>query len=267
MDSSELTKFNEAVKNYYKLKQKYDSTIEREVVKIRKNIGLTNFEKRNKFKQINRKCINCGRAGGTIFKQENSVLSATCGHIEKPCKLDIQLQRAKHYNINQEIDKLNEKININRTNTINSKLDFLFGYSKQDLTINKFNNYKAELIEEVKKYQILNELHLNIVNNSMQKTQLLENTNNLSTLINKFKELIKNYEETGNIQFLKEAIELYKESIIETAKTIQNLKYSYNAVEYNEKDNTNHLIQELYSLEQLQVTINNTANKIIAFKK
>ena len=269
MSSDELTKFNDAISTYYKLKHKYDNQIEKEVTKIIKNGNYTNKEKRkqfDKFKQ-SRKCVNCGNLGGTIFKQDNNILSAKCGHIEKPCKLDIQLQRAHHSNINEEIDKLNKIININKVNTISSKLDFLFGYTSQSATLDEFNKSKTELINEVKKYQVINELYLNIVYNLSQIKQLSANNDNLLVFINSLKDLIKNFEETGNVTFLKDAIELYINNIQETVKTIRNLKYSNNTVEYNDSDNTYHLIQEPYTLAQLQISINDTKNKIIMFRK
>ena len=81
------------------------------------------------------------------------------------------------------------------------------------------------------------------------------------------KELIKNFEDSGDVGYLKDAVELYLSSIEETTKKIRNLKYVYNSIEYDETDNTHHLIQEQYMQTQLQIPINGTLNKILSFNK
>ena len=40
---------------------------------------------------------------------------AKCGHIERPCKLDIQIQKAKYANIIDQISDIANKINTNKT--------------------------------------------------------------------------------------------------------------------------------------------------------
>ena len=262
-----LTKFNLALNDYYKLKQQYNKQIEKEVTKLIKTNDLTNKEKHEKFKQLKRKCVNCGKEGGTIFKQDGNLLSAKCGHMEKPCKLDIQLQRATYSNINHQISELNHIININKIENINNKLNFLFGYVSESTTLENFNKLKQELIDEVKKYQKINEMYLNIVSNLTKFNEIKANNKNLFILIQNFKDLITNFEETGDFGYIKNAIELYIGTITETVNNIRNLKYVYNTVEFNENDNTHHLIQEQYTQSQLQVIINGTQNKILYFKK
>ena len=93
-----MSKFNQAVNDFYKLKRQYEDQIQKEISKLRKNTILTTKEKYDKFKQIKFKCVNCGKPGGTIFNSEDSMLSARCGNIENPCNLDIKLQKAiTHY--------------------------------------------------------------------------------------------------------------------------------------------------------------------------
>ena len=262
-----LTKFNQAFSDYYKLKRQYDNQTEKEVTKLRKNTSLTNKEKHDKFKQLKKKCVNCGKEGGTIFKQEGNLLSAKCGHNGKPCKLNIQLQKATYANINDLISELNDKISMNKIETISSKLNFLFGYTSESSTLENFNKLKQELIDEVKKYQKINEIYLNIVNNMTKIKEIKVRNNNLHVLIQNFKDLIKNFEETGDLGYLKNAIELHIGTVDETVKNIRNLKYIYNAIEYNESDNTHHLVQEQYTQNQLLVEINDTQNRILAFNR
>ena len=93
-----MSKFNQALNDFYKLKRQYEDQIQKEISKLRKNTILTTKEKHDKFKQLKLKCVNCGKSGGTIFKLEDSILSAICGNVENPCNLDIKLQKAKYNN-------------------------------------------------------------------------------------------------------------------------------------------------------------------------
>uniref|UniRef100_A0A6C0AXI8 Uncharacterized protein n=1 Tax=viral metagenome TaxID=1070528 RepID=A0A6C0AXI8_9ZZZZ len=264
-----MSKFNQALSDFYKLKRQYEDQIHKEISKLRKNTILTTKEKHDKFKQLKFKCVNCGKPGGSIFKLEDSMLSARCGNVENPCNLDIKLQKAKYNSITDEIEKLNILINTNRTETISSKLNFLFGYQNESKTLEEFNKLKLDLINEVKRYKKIYEMYINITNNFVddKKKQLSIYDDTILGQINNFNELIKSYEESGNISYIKEALILYNNDILETAKKIQKLKYNINTVNYNENDNTYHLIQESITLEQLQIPIDNTQNKIITFKK
>jgi hypothetical protein len=266
-NDDKLTKFNQAFSDYYKLKSQYDNKNQSEVSKITKNPNLTTKEKQEKFKQFKSKCVNCGKLGGTIFKQEGNLLSAKCGHVEKPCKLDIQLQKATYANMNNLISELNDIISINKKETITGKLDFLFGYANESTTLENFNKLKQELIDEVKKYQKINEIYLDLVYNVAKMKEIKFKKEKLLVIIKEFKDLIKNFEDTGDFGYLKNAVELYVNTIDETANNIRDLKYVYNTVEYNGIDDTHHLIQEQYTQAQLQIPINNTVNRIIAFKK
>ena len=82
----------------------------------------------------------------------------------------------------------------------------------------------------------------------------------------KLKSLIKSYEDTSDIGFLKEATDIYINNIDETVKNIQILKYTTN-LNYDDKDKTYNLIQQPFTLDQLQIPIDKTQNKIISFIK
>ena len=269
MDSDNSNKFNEALSTFYKLKKQYKDQSDKFISKVRVNSNLTAKEKHDAFRQLNTtiKCVNCGKIGGSIFKQYDNILSVTCGHKEKPCKLNIKLQKTKYVNINEQITDLNNKININKTETIRSKLNFLFGYKSESYTLETFNKLKMELIEEVKKYQVLNERYLNVVSNLSVEKQLSEDNNTLITLVQKIKSLIKSYEDSNDIGFLKEVTDLYINNIDETVKNIQSLKYNNNDLNYDDKDKTYNLIQQPFTLDQLQIPIDKTPNKIISFTK
>ena len=146
--------FNDAFNEYYKLKNKYDKKLRREVEKIAKS------DDSNK-KQIydnSKFCVKCKQKGGTIFTQKGNLLIAKCG-ASNPCSLNIQLQRAIYKKITDELDILNDMITKQKQNTILTKLDYLFTIHNDEKTretFNKFKSYFVELTNQYEKYYSFN---------------------------------------------------------------------------------------------------------------
>ena len=68
-------------------------------------------------------------------------------------------------------------------------------------------------------------------------------------------------------QFIKEAVTIYLTMISPQVEQIMNLKYSFSSVEYNETDNTFHLYQPIYTLNENQENYPGAANEeIISFE-
>ena len=68
----------ETINDYYKLKSRYEDIINNKKMVILKNKELSKKDKRRRFLQLNPTCINCKKEGGTLFLNENRVLSAKC---------------------------------------------------------------------------------------------------------------------------------------------------------------------------------------------
>ena len=68
-------------------------------------------------------------------------------------------------------------------------------------------------------------------------------------------ELIKNtideFNESGQINLIKDMIVVYQDQLMPVIKDLNNLKYKYYAMEFNENDNTHHLIKKRYTISQL----------------
>lgn len=260
---SSSSQFNAAIDKYYKLKHNYDKSIKKAVKSIRDNTLLNVAEKQEKFREFKSKCIHCGKTGGSVFIQEGDMLIARCGHSDQPCKLNIQLQRAKYQNLSTSLSNQNSYVNNKKIDIILTKLNYLFGFSSETKTLEIFNKLKVELIEEVKKYQKFNEKYIDIIENKSNRDEIIRLNNTLFSVIQNVKELIKEFEESGETQFIKDASELYVKQIIEIVKKLQELKYKIQYV-YTE-DNEHHLVQKTYSQSEMQVIVPGTENKIIAF--
>ena len=114
---------NEAINNYYKLKESYESKISQSKSKIINNPQLSKKEKEQKFKNLKKLCINCKQEGGSIFTNKDGILKVKCGNTSKPCKLDIEIEKGKYKLADDLIDELLIQINKFKDDIIKIKLD------------------------------------------------------------------------------------------------------------------------------------------------
>lgn len=268
MSKKTLTKgnitFDNAISTYYKLKGQYNNNINKQVKEIYEK-KLSPEEKREKFADIKYKCIVCGKTGGTIFEEDNTMLLAKCGNQDSPCKLDIKLERAKYDNILNTINSQNNDINFYKNSIINTKLNFLFGFNNQENTLTEFEKLKTNLVKIIKEYQNNTGKYIKTIYNSENITNLSNLNNKLDSNIEIFKDNIKNFKESGQESYLKEAVELYVNTIVTINKEIQALKYKIQEVVHNKETNKYKLVQKTYTLSDLQIIQPGTENRVIAF--
>ena len=256
--------FTTALSTYYKLKGEYNAKINKSVKQIY-NSDLTSQQKSDKFNQLSKQCIVCGKSGGTIFEQDNNMLLAKCGNAQNPCKLDIKIQKAKYNNIIDSLNNETKQINNYKNKIITTKLNFLFGFTNQEDTLNEFNELKNNLVKLVKLYQE----HSNKYTNTIYNTNNIDLIDNLHTRLNSniniFKDNIENFNETGEIAYLKDAVELYVNTIKIINKDINDAKYKINEIYKDENTEMIYLIQKNYILSDLLIIEPGTENKVISF--
>ena len=255
-----MANFNKAINEYYKLKQKYDAQVHKKTDIIRNNTELTSREKHLLYTEQKKKCIVCKKDGGTIFEDKNNILSAICG-AKSRCSLDIKIQRTKYSNLMRDVEFLKTLILESRKNIIQNKLDLLFAYQNQETSLGIFNRQRAELIRDLKKMESLYNSLTEITNNKSTKSE----NDVLLLTISQFKKLINDFKIGGEEINIKEAIDLYLNNILILVKQLQDIKYKYNSVFFNENENTYHLIQEVFTPEELQIPQNPENNKVISF--
>tara|TARA_Y100000591_G_scaffold332950_1_gene372625 strand:- start:9757 stop:10596 length:840 start_codon:yes stop_codon:yes gene_type:complete len=253
--------FDTALATYYKLQGDYNAINNRNVTKIVKDKDLSLTQKQEKYDQLKKKCINCGKSGGTIFEQVNNKLTAKCGNQEAPCKLDIQLIRANYTLLPKTLLSQEATLNSNKSSIIITKLNYLFGLISEEKTLTNFTSFKSQLVDLVKQYQDSSEKYLSIINNNNPEIKRI--TDILLLEIINLKQHIKDYNETGQEQFIKDAVQIYINQIVKLNKELNKLKY---ALQYTYvSQDTTYLIQKEYKLSDLETKIPNTENKIISF--
>jgi hypothetical protein len=266
----EKKKFIDGLNTYFKLKAAYEANIKKEKIQVSKLPGLSWREKRNEYAKIKHKCINCKRPVGSIFstKTINSERQylALCGDRKTPCPLDIKINLGMVLNITEDIRQDEEKIDNYKRLIILDKNDLLFGYITATAAIARFDKIKEEVADATKIYEFTLEQYLNIVDNVEKKEELkklkLEFYNNLDN----FNAMVQQYKTTQNTQFIIDAVELYTTTMQPRVNEILKNTYSYNGVEYNDDDNTFHLIQIPISIEDHEWDISEHGQKIISMK-
>jgi hypothetical protein len=266
----EKRKFIDTLDQYYRYKDKYESNLKKEKNQIIKLEGLSWREKRAEYMKIKPKCINCRRPVGCIFstkKQDDGRhLIALCGDRKQPCPFNININLGLVQNIQENLRNDETELNEYKHKVIIDKNDLLFGYITAEEAVSKFDKLKEQVSEFTKIYEFTLQTYLNVVDNEEKKAELekqqLEFYNNLDN----FNLIINQYNSTQNTQLIVDAVELYTNSIQPRANEIMNKKYVYNGVEYNEDDNTFHLIQLSITNENLEWDLADDGQKVVSFK-
>jgi len=251
---------NDAFNEYYKLKNKYDSDYNKDKQKIIKNKTMSWKEKRNEFKQLKPKCINCKRPVGTIFSTKKSgdpkndfrELKAICGSLTEPCTLNININAGVTYNILDHIKELEKDVENYKNEIIEYKNKLLFGYIQSETAVEKFDKIKEAINDTSFLLNINYENLFNIVDNKITNENIIKLKEEVYILINEIKESIKNFDSTGNVQFVRDSIDIYVNTMESKLKELINLKYNVNLVEFDDSEGVYRLIQQKTGISDLE---------------
>ena len=250
----------DAFNEYYKLKNKYESDYNKDKQKLIKNKQMSWKEKRNEFKQLKPKCINCKRPVGTIFSIKHSgepnddfrELKAICGSLSEPCSLNININAGVTYNMMDHIKELEKDIENYKNEIIEYKNKLLFGYTKTETAVENFDKIK-EAINDTSFLLNINYEHLfDVVDNKTTNETIAKLKEEVYILVNEIKLSIKRFDSTGNVQFVRDSIDIYVNQLESKLKELSGLKYKVNLVEFDESEGVYRLIQRKNGIADLE---------------
>jgi len=244
--------FLERLDEYYRLKNKYDTVIKEKKNNILKDENLSMKQKREKYKLLKFRCINCERSVNTIFDINDGILTAICGDKISPCKLNIKINRGKYLDIRTLIDVFGSGADDTKEEIISTKLDLLFGYENEQSTIKKFTELKKELEADLEATAEYVTTFLGIITNQKNQENLQNKMKMVYDNINTIKSTMKEFDETGVLQLIKDVISLYITELKPLIVDINRLQYQNKTVE-EYSDETYHLIRDVYTLSSLLV--------------
>jgi hypothetical protein len=256
-----------ALIEYYKLKDKYDDKYDSKKMSIMSDETLSMSKKRDRIARLGatKKCIVCRAEGGTIFTDENRILKAVCGNKSNPCGLNIEISKGKVGCVDQLIDISYRKIEKIKENIIKYKLDLLFKYITDSQLQQKFGEAKGELEAEMVKYEKLYSTYIDVLNNPEKVKDIKTYNTEINTHVEQIKQIMKEYISTNNKDQLKTVIDIYLNHIIPIAEKLRNATYMYNDIEYNDDTQVFKLIQNKNTIKNMEVYLERP--HVIAFAK
>jgi hypothetical protein len=269
-DLEQKKNYIEGINTYYKLKSKYEANFNKEKNKIANIDGLSWTEKQIEFQKLKKKCVNCNRPVGSTFstrldKYEKHLI-ALCSDRTNPCPLNIDINTGITFDMNDMLNEDEIALSKFKKEIIIDKNDLLFGYITSDEAVNKFDQIKENVASTTNLYEYALQNYNNIVNNPEKKDALDKQQIELYENVNTFKSIIKEYKQTENTQLVNDAVDLYVHTMIPKLKEIMKKKYSYSGVEYNEDDNTFHLIQKFVSNGDLELDVGDNGETVVSLK-
>jgi len=243
---------NEAMFEYYKLKQKWD----------KQNYNITH----QKGKSNKPKCVNCGREGGTYFSTNNRVLVAYCTSMPT-CKLNIEIHKGdgKIVLLRDLEHDLHKKINEYKKNIITIKLNLLFGYETEENTIELFKQNNKLLIEHER---LLYECHNYLLQITEDRSELYkEYRETLENELREIKLINKLYIQTEEPEHIQEIIKKYVDVVYPLVEKIRNVKYSEEYIMQEEiKKNvlSSRLVQDEFNVQENEMYVGDEI-KVVKF--
>ena len=268
---SEKINIDDAINEYYKLKSKYETTYYDTYIKpIIKTKDKSKREKRVEYSKLPKaECVNCKRNVGTVFsityKSFTRSFTAKCGDLTDPCPLNINILASKYFTYENEIKTHESEINKIKTDIIKEKYNIMFGYTEEELGIDNFTGLSNELKETTMLTGMVIEKDI-LTNDNPEKLELLKRSVDVfgNDYILQFKQMVKQYNDTGDTQVLNEAIKFYVNEMIPRLNEIQGLKYEENFVEYDVDSGEYKLYQRKNNMKNLEHAIDSDT-KVISF--
>jgi hypothetical protein len=247
---------NEALEEFYKLKEKYENNFKEKYIKPILNSKKSKKEKRIDYSKLPKpECINCKRNVGsvfTIYLNDSEYLRhfiVKCGDLVNPCALDIQFNYSIRETFSSMIEKGLKEIDNIKLEIIKTKNNALF-LNKSPEILSIFDKLTTELKLLTEDTGITIETNL-LRNDNTDKKNILQLK--LSEFgkgcIIPFKSLIKDYIEKQDILYIDQAIQFYINEMKPKLEDIQKLKYEENMVEYNENEKEYYLMQKKNSIQ------------------
>ena len=259
-----------AINEFYKLKNKYEIELFKKKKTILNNVTLSSKEKKIEFKKLKPKCINCKRPGGTLFSVKffpgddgYREFRAVCGVVSDPCNLNITVQTGKYNLLPIVLEDIEKEIQDNKKSIIDDKNRLLFGLMTTETALQNFEEIKDYISNLTALLETYLDEYNSITDNLEKKTELKESITKSYFYIEEIKLSIKKFNEEDNTQYVRDAVNLYLNSLNPLLNKISELKYKENVVYFNENDNTYNLIQRQNTNQSLEFTYFN--NKVLNY--
>jgi len=261
MEDSDKDTDNERIEDYYKslnkyfqLKKKYDDAVYQTKLFIHRTYSKR--EAKRRILNVIPKCVNCNKPGGTLFKYEDFTYYAVCNVKGSPCELNIEIQTGDLASVEDLYSIFKEDTDNLKDSIIRHKLDALFNYVSESTSIDIFKKELTTYNETSDNFKHILEQHNEIYNNDHKRDKINDLQFELKEKIQKYKSLLKEYQETNSAELLSLATEYNIKEIMVVEQQIRNLKYVLtemdNSVMYNKLIQKQHFPANVEALAKTQ---------------
>jgi hypothetical protein len=250
----------DAINIFYKLKGQYDREGDKLKAKIMNRENLTMAEKRDLYLAQKRKCIQCKKPVGTIFKITGNALTAMCGAAQDPdeagapCNLNIKIQRGQVVQLPNYVNELREKHKELVHAIMKIKYNLLFKYAGEEETVSDFERSKEDFDQNTTLFDLYKTKLIQITSLLAKREQIAVTDLQILEFIKEIKAFIEESTASANPQLLKDAVELYIHRVLPVLQENQGLKYAYQAIE-PEEEGEFRLVQKPFTPEETEVVV------------
>ena len=215
--------YEKYLNKYFQIKKKYDDEVYQTKLSIYQSYSKKEAKKR--IANVMPKCVKCKRPGGTLFKYEDYTYYAVCDVKGTPCDLNIEIQTGDLASIEELYALYKEDSDKLKDSIIRHKLDALFNYVSESSSIDIFKKELTSYNETSEIFKDILNQYNEIYNSDYKKEKLNTLHFELKEKIQKYKSLLKEYQQTNNPELLSLATEYNIKEIISTEKQLRDLKY------------------------------------------
>lgn len=254
-----------ALDEYYKLKDDYETAKTKARRKVLRDKSLDKSAKLQAIASLKSKCVNCGKLGGMVFTSEGTILKAKCTATQGPCGLDIEINRGDYQPIAALHQFVGDETEEARSKIIRTKLNMLFGFLTESEAMAEFVNQKDDFDSMETSLREMDSVFINIVQGKKTLDQRRETKTNITVAIDRLRKLSKQYNDTNDPSIINEMVTHYINEIQPEATKYRELRFTKNAIECSNgekgggkftcEDGMYYLIQEPYTYQEAEVVM------------
>ena len=248
----------DALQVYFKAKQSYEDKLLKKRRQVYKN-APTKKMGRAAAQAVKPSCIYCNRPVGTRFYSNSTGHYAVCGDTVAPCALNIKLVRGMFDMKDSLLYMFREETEEGKERIIRQKLDSLFNYYSDDVSIQKFKKFMEDYSASSLVYEDYLHFYEEMFFSEQKRETVHKKSNKINEVLEEIRIMVADYKENENPATLTTAMELYVRDLMPEVENLRRLKYDIVEMEDNA------LIEMPVSLQRLEHGFLDEP-KVVAFK-
>lgn len=241
-DIEKKINYNEALHEYFKLQNKYETNLLDEKRIIYKSVKSKRAAKL-KLASVVPKCVRCRKPGGTIFKRTSSTYVALCGAKTPNC-INIELYSGEYFSLDEMLETDYSAMESSKTEIIKQKMDSIFKYASDDKIVSKFNEILEDYNLVASIYNMTLAKYAHLWKDETKEENIKLKRAKIFELIDAIRRLVLEYQKNGNRQLLKNAIEIQTKELDPEIHNLRMLNHEIMEMKFISKMNIQNLPDE-----------------------